>query len=82
MNCNIVHDNNIKHIIPANINTFTSKYLVKVRQAQQIFFDNVHKIIMNILFISFLKIFGIEKNPVKSSISDQCYFMPNIIKMH
>ena len=50
---------------------------MKVRQTQQILLKNVHKNILNILSIYFLKLFfgwGAENNPVWSSISDQCYF--------
>ena len=44
---------------------------------QQILFENVHKIIINILSVFFSKTLGGgggENNSVRSPISDQCYF--------
>ena len=54
---------------------FLGQILVKSTTSQQILFENVHKNIIYILSISFLKLWGGgEFNPVRSTISDQCYF--------
>ena len=52
-----------------------TKFELKVRQTQHTHLENVHKNVINILPISFLKLWGwAENNSVWTSISDQCYF--------
>ena len=57
-------------------NILFTKFKLKIRQTQQTHLKNVHKNIINILPISFLKLRGggAKYNPVGSSICDQCYF--------
>ena len=59
-----------------NIKTVTVKIniLDKVRQTQQILLENVHKNIIKYCPFVSKTLGGAEKNPVRSSISDRCYF--------
>ena len=52
---------------------------VTVRQSQQIrtIFKSVHKNIIDVLSISFLKILGAKHNPVRSSSDQHLYFLVN-----
>ena len=61
----------------AKMQYFFTKSLVKSTTNSTKLLENVHKNIINILSISFLKLGGGENNPVGSSISDQCYFNVN-----
>ena len=55
-----------------------------MRQAQQILFENVHKNVIHILFISFLKLWGWRPKiiPWGPQYVKNAIFMTNIIKTH
>ena len=63
-----MQEKNMRHICPLG------RSRVKVRQSQQIktMFESVHKNVIDVLSISFLKILGAKHNPMRSSSNQYC----------